>query len=221
MGKKIDIVGQRFGRWEVLSESEKRVSGNVFYTCKCDCGTVRDVSSRNLRDGSSMSCGCLNRDIITKFGNSVYKEKLYSVWNSMKQRCINENDKAYKNYGGRGITVCDEWKNDYIAFKRWALSNGYSEGMWIDRKDNEMGYSPDNCRWSSPKQQSMNKRTTVYVKYCGTLMCLREASEKSGIKWATLRRRIKLGWNEENLFLPVDKRYSHPTEIKESMVLKK
>ena len=170
-----------------------------------------------MRAGVSVSCGCYNRDVIRKFGESVYKEKLYYVWHSMKQRCSNPNDKAYPNYGGRGIKVCTEWEHDYLAFKKWAMGNGYKPGLWIERVDNSKDYSPNNCRWETPKQQQRNKRTNVLVMIGGVEKCIAEWAELSGIPFATLERRIELGWPAEKLLSPVDKRYSHSEAIRKAI----
>lgn len=147
----------------------------------------------------------------------MYKEKLYSVWNAMKQRCSNENDKAFQNYGGRGIFVCDLWKNDYIAFKAWAESSGYRPGLWLDRKDNDGPYSPNNCRWAEPKTQQRNKRTNVMLSIGGVKKCISEWAEESGLSFATIKRRIELGWPEDHILDPVDHRYSHSELIKAAM----
>jgi hypothetical protein len=164
MGKRIDLTGKRFGRWTVVSESDLRdCNGNIMWNCKCDCGREKAVSGNSLRKGCSTSCGCYNHDVITKFGGAVYKEKLHSVWASIKSRCNCETDNAYHNYGKRGITVCKEWEHYYHAFKTWALENGYKPGMWIDRVDNNKGYSPENCEFKTPKEQQRNKRTTVFA----------------------------------------------------------
>jgi hypothetical protein len=217
MGKKVEMIGRRFGRWIVLRESEKRSnSGAIFYTCRCNCGTERDVSGVLLRNGDSTSCGCYNHETITK-DDAVYQEKLYSVWMAMKNRCRNPNDKAYKNYGGRGISVCAEWQSDYRAFRAWAMANGYEDGLWIDRIDNDRDYCPENCQWITPRQQARNKRTNRMIRYNGHEMCITDAATKSGIPAATLQRRIDLGWSENELFRPVDARYSHSEAIRTAL----
>ena len=219
MGKKVEgMVGRVFGRLTVIAETEKRGPGGVvMYLCRCSCGKTTTVSGTCLRSGETVSCGCYNHDVITKFGNAVYKEKLYSVWASMKARCGCSTDKFFHNYGGRGIKVCDEWREDYRAFKAWAYENGYRPGLWIDRIDNDGDYKPSNCRWATTKEQARNKRTTVFVEYMGNRMCLADAAELSGIKPATLARRIELGWPSERLFAPVDARRSHPEEIRRAL----
>jgi len=209
------MTGKVFGRLTVLKETDERSNGGAIkYLCRCECGNLKIISGTALRSGVTISCGCYNHDVITKFGKSVYKEKLYSVWNGIKNRCRNPNDRAYKNYGGRGITICRQWEKDYQIFREWAFENGYKNGMWIDRIDNDGPYSPENCRWSTSKEQSKNKRTSVFVMYKGKRMNLADAAEQSGIKWSTLRRRINLGWDESRLFDRVDKKRSHGDAIK-------
>ena len=162
----------------------------------------------------STSCGCYNKDVLGKFGDIVYKEKLYHIWHSMKQRCQNENDKAFANYGARGVTVCADWKNDYLAFKAWALENGYAAGLWLDRIDNDGPYAPWNCRWTTPKRQQRNKRTNIVLSIGGVEKCLSDWADEAGIKVGTLRRRVDLGWPAEHLLDPVETKYSHGDLIK-------
>lgn len=216
MGKEVSgMVGKTFGRWTVIAKTKERGNGGAIkYLCRCKCGTEKTVPGTLLRSGSSKSCGCYNRDIITKFGRSVYKERLYAVWNSIKQRCTNPRDRAFKNYGGRGITVCDDWRQSYGSFKAWAMENGYKPGLWIDRIDCDGPYSPQNCRWTTPKVQQRNKRNNVFVSINGAKKTISEWSEMSGIKFATISRRLELGWSEEHLLDPVQTKYSHGEEIR-------
>lgn len=218
-GAKItEMEGKIFGRWTVIAETSQRSnSGAIKYLCRCECGNEKIVSGVALRKGESMSCGCYNRDIITKFGKAVYKENLYTVWSSMKQRCYNPKDKAYPNYGGRGIYVFDEWRSNYTAFKKWAYENGYRQGLWIDRKDNDGPYAPWNCRWESPARQERNKRTNRLVSIGGVKKCLTDWADIAGIKPATLEGRIKRGWPESRLLEPINVKYSHPDEIRKAV----
>ena len=214
MGKKItDMIGRKFGRWLVIGESsERNSSGDVRYLCKCDCGNEKTVSGTSLRQGKTTSCGCYNREIITK-GYRFSEEKLYSVWSAMRQRCGNPHDKAYKNYGGRGIRVCNEWSN-YQVFREWALNNGYKHGLWLDRIDNNSDYSPNNCRWATTKEQARNKRISVMLTIGGTTKNIADWADCSGVGVATIRRRIELGWDNERLLDPIDKRLSHGEAIR-------
>ena len=159
-----DLTGQRFGRLVVIRRSGTTRQGVATWFCLCDCGNERIVSGASMRKGHSNSCGCLRDEIVAKTQATHQKTKtrLYNVWTHMIQRCHNPKHTAFKRYGGRGITVCDEWRNDFLAFYDWAIANGYDENAafhqcTIDRIDNDRGYSPDNCRWADAKTQNSNK----------------------------------------------------------------
>lgn len=216
MGKKINLKGQRFGRLIVLEETSKRdIGGNVIWKCLCDCGNVTYTSAQNLRRGYTKSCGCYNKDLITK-ENPKYKRKLYYIYHGIKCRCYNPKDRAFHNYGARGIKLCKEWES-FEAFEKWALNNGYKAGLWIDRIDNDGDYCPENCRWATPKEQQNNKRINHNITINGITKTIQEWADLSGIKAMTITRRIKLGWEDDALLNPVDKKYSHSDEIKKAL----
>lgn len=159
-----DLTGQRFGRLTVLRRGGTTKNRTAAWICKCDCGNERSICGASLRRGHSKSCGCLRDEIVsnTQATHRKTKTKLYNVWTHMIQRCYNSKHTAYKRYGGRGITVCDEWRSSFLSFQEWAMSTGYDENAafhqcTIDRIDNDKGYSPDNCRWADAATQNRNK----------------------------------------------------------------
>lgn len=158
---KVDMIGQRFGRLTVLEEVDDRTTcGEVKYLCQCDCGNTKIVIGTLLRDGRTKSCGCLLAESTRKRSrkHGLSDHPLYKIWSGIVQRCYKETDTAYKYYGARGITVCDEWRHNPDAFIQWALKNGWKQGLEIDRIDNYKGYSPDNCRCVTHKENMNNLR---------------------------------------------------------------
>lgn len=153
-------------------------NGNQVYLCECKlCGSMVSIYASHYYRGST-SCKCRNI--------AVKNQRLYGVWVNMKTRCYNKNVPGFRDYGGRGITVCDEWRDDFKAFYEWALSHGYREDLTIDRIENNKGYSPDNCRWITSAEQNRNKRNNIYYIYQNKKYCLREISRVIGINYKTM-----------------------------------
>lgn len=194
-----NIVGMRFGKLTVVARAnEDRISStgkSAMWTCICDFGKTVDVLGTSLRRGHTRSCGCLAhlRRVIAQRKHGGCNEKLYRVWASMKQRCTNVNDKRYHRYGGRGISFCDEWK-DYSAFSDWAKNNGYSDGLCLDRINNDGNYEPNNCRWVTNKENCNNMSRNVLIQYEGRVLTVSEAADKYGIPYKRLLYRIRAGW---------------------------
>ena len=195
MNKFVDLVGQKFGHLTVTERSEKRKKGMAFWICHCDCGnTTQPIRTADLKNGKTKSCGCLQNK--PKHGMSY--SRIYQTWADMKGRCYNQNNQSFKNYGGRGIKVCDEWKNDFKTFYDWAMSNGYEDHLTIDRKDANGNYEPSNCRWATYKVQENNTRRNHFLTYNGKTQTMKEWAEEVNINYNTLVGRInRLHWTVE------------------------
>ena len=153
--KLIDITGEKYNYLTVIKEVERKGKYIRRWLCECDCGKMTEVNQGDLRNSHIKSCGCLHKKAITKHG--FYKHPVYNIICDMIRRCYNPNDTGYKWYGAKGITVCKEWKDDHGAFVKWALSNGWKKGLQIDRANNKLGYSPNNCRFVTNSENSANQ----------------------------------------------------------------
>jgi len=187
-----NLLGQRFGRLVVIQKLPNK-NGKTMWLCKCDCGNLTESSCNKLTTGSKLSCGCYKLDRI-KEASTKHSGKgtpLYNVWRGIKERCYCPNDKAFKYYGGKGIEVCAEWKNNFETFKKWAEENGYKQGLTIDRLDNDKNYEPTNCRWATMREQSNNKSNISKYELDGKLYSLRDLSEKFNLPIDVLYYRLK------------------------------
>jgi hypothetical protein len=159
MGKLIDLTGSKFGRLTVICRDGSTIQGKPLWRCRCICGKETHVSTMDLKTGNTRSCGCYKIDRLTKHRDC--RKKLYVMWQHMKRRCFDTNDSSYQWYGGRGIIVCDAWINSYSAFKDFALTHGYKEGLSIERIDVNGNYEPCNVRFISIHEQGKNKTNSV------------------------------------------------------------
>lgn len=155
-----DISNKRYGMLTAIRPLGKNEQGRMLWECRCDCGKITVSTVSDITRGHTKSCGCLKREKsrnrMTTHGKSY--TRLYRIWVGMKKRIYNPNEAYYKDYGGRGLKMCKEWTDDFMSFYSWSISNGYAENLSIDRKDNNRGYFPDNCKWSTAKEQANNRR---------------------------------------------------------------
>ena len=195
-----DYIGKRYGMLVIIGEGKQELGKRYKVKCQCDCGSIKDYSLLNLLNPKmpTRSCGCA-RDIHEGI-KARCKEKLYMTYSNMKQRCFNPNTPNYYNYGGRGITICDEWIDSYEAFRNWALNNGYDEGLTLDRENNDGNYEPSNCRWVNMKVQSNNKRDNTRITYLGETHSVSEWSDITGIRASRISARYKKGMPLERVF---------------------
>lgn len=196
--------GEIYGNIQVLEMTPKRKKGQVVYKCKCNkCGrefenSIVDYRKRVKKGIKTVTCGCYDRHYDNFFyKNGLSKTRQRFIYNNMKARCYNKKDKRYKDYGGRGIKICDEWLNDFIDFYNWAMDNGYNDDLTIDRINNDGNYEPNNCRWITLKEQINNRRNTVFIEYNGTKKPLTEWAREYNIPINTLRKRLSTGWDIE------------------------
>ena len=193
-----DLTGKRYGNLTVISKSAP-INGRSNWLCKCDCGNETIVRTSNLESGHTKSCGCYKRmrEIEANTVHGLSNTRIHRIWDNMKTRCLNKNSPAFRFYGGRGITICEEWLNDRSKFFEWALSNGYSDNLTIERIDNDKGYYPDNCAWVTKEMQYKNKRQNIMITYDGKTLCAEDWSKVTGIPSMTIRWRYKHGWSAE------------------------
>jgi hypothetical protein len=187
-----DIAGQRFGKWLVLNQGDRRANSQVLWLCRCDCGNEREIRGGTLRQGLSKSCGaCLERTPNLKHGLS--RTRGYHVWRQMIDRCENSGNKDFHHYGGRGIEVCARWRNGVEAF---ITDMGMpADGLTLDRIDVNGSYEPGNCRWVSHKEQTRNARSNIQLTHEGKTQCLGAWAEELGMKYSTLYGRVVTrGW---------------------------
>lgn len=202
MGAKwLNLTGNQYGLLTVLGEGERGKYGQKQWRCKCICGNEINVQTSYLKSGHTQSCGCLLKKTITKHGYTG--TRVYSIWQNMKARCYQTSHKGYNLYGGRGITVCDEWKNDAKAFCDWAMNNGYSDELELDRIDNNGNYTPSNCRWVTHAENNRNKSTNHFITFKSETHTICEWEKITGIANQEIYRRLKLGW-------PIEKALTQP-----------
>lgn len=189
------MIGKKFNRLTVLEECiERDKHRRIVYKCLCDCGNITYVKGTQLRSGAIKSCGCIKG--VSRRGYKYNYPRLYNTWQNMKRRCYDKKSQYYQDYGGRGITICDEWLNDNKTFFEWALNNGYQDDLTIDRIDVDGNYEPSNCRWATNDEQANNMRTNINLTYNGKTQSIAQWSRELGIKQNTLYARYHMGWSD-------------------------
>lgn len=199
MSKINNLTGKKFGRLKVLEYYGNSKNCKALWLCQCECGNTKIILGNSLTSKATVSCGCYNKEKARerRTKHNLSYSRLYKIWCGMKTRCYNKNFVYYCNYGGRGITICDEWLNDFETFYKWAISNGYEEGLTIDRINNDGNYEPINCRWISRKEQNNNMRKNIIIKYNGKEQTISQWAKEFGINRTALYYRIKRCWNIE------------------------
>jgi hypothetical protein len=193
-----DLTGKRFGKLVVLRRSETK-SRRTFWLCNCDCGKTKIVNAEQLKNGGTKSCGCLLKEPHRKT-HGLSNSRLYRIYYAMRWRCYNIKSNSYKDYGARGIKVCDEWLNSFQAFYDWAMANGYQDSLSIDRIDSNGIYEPNNCRWATNEEQSRNKRSNIIFEHNGENRTLAEWCRTYGINTVTAQDRYHSGKTFEEIF---------------------
>lgn len=184
MGQMKDLSGQKFGYLFVIKPIGKAKDRHIIWQCSCICGKYTNVKSNDLQKGHTKSCGCMtsqmSRIANIKHGFRLYRRmpRIYKTWLNMKDRCLNPNNKHYHLYGGRGISVCNEWSDNFLIFYNWAVSNGYSDRLEIDCIDSNGNYEPSNCRFVTDLVQARNSRHCIYQSIYGEKLCLSEIAER-------------------------------------------
>jgi len=198
---------QRYGRLIVIEEAGRNLCGHRRFECRCDCGTVRVATACDLRSGHTRSCGCLAREMLSRrrtthgYSRGDKRSPEYSAWAGMIQRCTNPRNDSYKRYGGRGIKVCERWRNSFADF-RADVGERPGPGYSLDRTENDGHYEPGNARWATLQMQSRNKCNNRIVLHEGTRMPLVSACEITGVNYDVAKARLRSGWPVERALSP-------------------
>ena len=206
--KLIEMTGKRFGRLVVVEQAGISLTKKALWLCRCECGEERIIAGYDLRAGNCRSCGCLRRDMLVERNTTHGKtySKVYRSWAHVLDRCLNPNDGAFQNYGGRGITVCARWQ----SFENFLKDMGEppaGAGVSIERVENNGNYEPGNCCWATQKEQSRNKRNNRFLTFNGVTLCVSDWAKRIGMKCSTLQQRIISGWSAEDALTKPLRRY--------------
>lgn len=195
-----NLKGQRFGRLipTKMSKIRQNHRSYIVWRCNCDCGNVCEIKSCYLLSGDTVSCGCFHREVIRRpkiwihgHASGSRPTRLYTIWQQMNQRCENSNLAGFKNYGGRGIRVCEEWRDSFVRFAEWATKSGYDSKLQIDRINNDLGYCPENCRWVTCLVNQNNKRTNCVLEFPYGRATVADAARHYRMRYGLLLQRIR------------------------------
>lgn len=197
------LIGARFGKWTALGSVRAQWGGRErnLISCKCDCGTKKAIPLNDLRVGNTTQCrNCGNRQkaaLKPRLTHGMTDSRLHCIWMQMRRRCVSRACPDYPRYGGRGITICTEWQ-EFEPFQRWSEQNGYADHLTLDRRENDQGYRPDNCRWIGRAAQNRNRRDNKRYLFAGRMLMVSEIAEITGQSLVMLRQRIQTyGWSIE------------------------
>lgn len=196
-----DEIGKKYNKLTILYPDYKK-GKHIYMRCKCDCGNEISARLDCIKSGNTQSCGCFGKEQRFKANfkhGMTFKHRLYNIWQNMKARCYNKNKYCYKNYGARGIFVCDEWKNSFENFYNWAMSNGYKKELELDRIDNDGIYSPNNCKWATHQENNNHTRRTVYIEHNGIKFTITDLCEIYNISRKKIEYRHSVGKSFEEL----------------------
>ena len=196
MRNRKNLIGQTFGRLTVIAEGKTRETKSkrkqYYWVCQCNCGSQpKEINQNSLLTGDIVSCGCYRSEHKSEYGfkHGMSNTRIYNIWSGIIQRCCNPNAHNYARYGGRGITICQDWLNSFVSFYKWAMGNGYADNLTIDRIDLDGDYSPSNCRWITQAEQNRNTSRIRWIeKNDGTKITSAEAARIAGLSRATVAR---------------------------------
>lgn len=191
-----DMTGFKFNGCEVISRKGSDKNGKALWEVVCFCGNSFITLGSSIRQKRAKSCGCSHKKAAKEMGlnnktHGATKSRLYLSWKSMKARCFNENHKSYKNYGARGITICNSWSSSFENFEKWAVENGYKPNLTLDRIDVNGNYEPSNCKWATRKEQGRNKTNNFLIEFNGEILTLSEVAERTGKSRHVIKYKIK------------------------------
>lgn len=193
-----DLTGKKFNHLTVVEYIGQR-KGRTMWRCQCDCGNEIEVDSSSLKSGNTTACGCRQSEgWYNSLTHGKSKTRIYKTWQGMKSRCYNPNAKYYENYGGRGITICKEWLDDFMNFYNWAITNGYRDDLTIDRIDNDGNYEPSNCRWVTRTVQMNNMRKNRIIEFNGERKSVSDFARQYGFAPELIHERLNRGWSVDD-----------------------